>query len=222
MIGRTSDRIGLSAALSGPADPALRFLAETQAAITKKRTGNHQIADAICGYALEGEAPAPVRIDFARDIFAKIDAYEGNVAHSKAAAKAAGASLQELLDLPQPLRDLALETAGERGWTFAGPGVKTMKLGVGGRNVTKLLRIEPGHGAPNHDHTGTEYTLVVSGAFDDGVGHFGPGDISINRPGQIHHPIATHDGVCFAVSVEEGAVAFTGALGVLQRLFTRH
>jgi hypothetical protein len=28
--------------------------------------------------------------------------------------------------------------------------------------------------------------------------------------------------VCFALAVEEGEVAFTGALGVLQRMFTRH
>ena len=76
--------------------------------------------------------------------------------------------------------------------------------------------------APHHDHTGTEYTLVVCGAFEDGTGMFGPGDLSIKRPGQMHHPVALPGGVCLALTVEEGDIALTGALGMLQRLFTRH
>jgi putative transcriptional regulator len=120
------------------------------------------------------------------------------------------------------LREVCLESAGTAGWTFAGPGVRSLTLSTGGLLPAKLLRIEPGQGAPNHDHTGTEYTLVVKGAFEDGTGRFGPGDLSIKRAGQIHHPIAEFGEVCFALAVEEGEVAFTGALGVLQRLFTRH
>jgi putative transcriptional regulator len=51
---------------------------------------------------------------------------------------------------------------------------------------------------------------------------FGPGDLSIKRPGQMHHPVALPGGVCLALTVEEGDIALTGALGMLQRLFTRH
>jgi putative transcriptional regulator len=222
MFGRNTDMIGLSATLAGKVDPALRLLADTQATLNKVRPLNADVIDAIGAQGLESEAPARVGADFAGRVWAKIEAHENTITRSQIAAKAAGASLQELLALPEPVRVLALESAGEAGWTFAGPGVKTMNLNVGGKLATKLLRIEPGHGAPNHDHTGTEYTLVISGAFEDGSGKFGPGDVAVKRAGQIHHPVASASGVCFALTVEEGEVAFTGALGVLQRLFTRH
>lgn len=222
MFGRNTDMIGLMGAVSGQLDPALALLSDTQASVLGVRTGNAGIADIIGGVALEGEYPASVSASFSSDIMAKIEAYEATNAQAKLAATAAGSALAELLSLPQPLRDLCLDTAGTSGWAFAGPGVKSMVLATGGTLPTRLLRIEPGHGAPNHDHTGTEYTLVVKGAFYDGTGYFGPGDLSIKRPGQIHHPVADAGAVCFALTVEEGEIAFTGALGVLQRLFTRH
>jgi putative transcriptional regulator len=222
MFGRNADMIGLSAALAGRVEPALRLLAETQAVLSKTRPLNGDIIDVIGATSLESEAPSSVSGAFERGIWSRIEAHENTITRSQIAARAAGASIEELLALPEPVRDLALDGAGKTGWAFAGPGVKSMSLDVAGKLTTKLLRIEPGFGAPNHDHTGTEYTLVISGAFEDGSGKFGPGDMSIKRAGQIHHPIATQCGVCFALAVEEGEVAFTGALGVLQRLFTRH
>ena len=222
MFGRNTDMIGLMGTVSGQIDPALTLISDTQASVFGARAGNAGLVDILGGIALESERPAPVSASFGNDIMARIDAYEATNAKARAAAIAAGNALEELLSLPQPLRDLCIETAGTSGWEFAGPGVKSMVLNTGGKLPTRLLRIEPGRGAPNHDHTGTEYTLVVKGAFNDGTGYFGPGDLSIKRSGQIHHPVAEAGAVCFALTVEEGEVAFTGALGVLQRLFTRH
>jgi putative transcriptional regulator len=222
MFARNTDMIGLTAALSGQLDPSLALLSETQACVLGVRAGNAGIVDSVGGVSLENEQPAPVRASFADDVMARIEAYEVSCFKAQQAALAAGNALSELLALPQPLRDLSLVAAGGTGWTFAGPGVKSMVIETGGKLPARLLRIEPGYGAPNHDHTGTEYTLVVKGAFYDGSGRFGPGELSIKRPGQIHHPVAEPGDICFALSVEEGEVAFTGALGVLQRLFTRH
>jgi putative transcriptional regulator len=222
MFGRHADIIGLMNGTSGQIDPALSLLSDTQASVMGTRKGNSGIADSIGGFALESERPVSVSPSFGDDILAKIDAFEATNAKAWEAAVAAGNAVDELLSLPQPLRDLCLETAGQSGWAFAGPGVKSMVLNTGGKLPTRLLRIEPGRGAPNHDHTGTEYTLVIKGAFYDGTGYFGPGDLSIKRSGQIHHPVAQPGEVCFALTIEEGGVAFTGALGVLQRLFTQH
>lgn len=222
MFGRNTDIIGLSQVVSGKIDPAFALLSDTQASVMGVRTGNCGIADTLGGLALEAELPARVSTSFAEDIMAKINAYEATTEKAKDAALAAGNAIEELLSLPQPLRDACLVAAGENGWSFAGPGVKSMVLNTGGKLATRLLRIEPGRGAPNHDHTGAEYTLVIKGAFYDGTGYFGPGDLSIKRAGQIHHPIAQAGEVCFALTVEEGSVAFTGALGVLQKLLTRH
>lgn len=222
MFARNTDMIGLTAALSGQLDPSLTLLSETQAGVLGVRSTNAGIVDTLGAISLENEQAVSVRASFADDVMARIEAYEVSCNRAQQAALAAGNALGELLALPQPLRDLSLEAAGGQGWTFAGPGVRSMVISTGGKLPAKLLRIEPGYGAPNHDHTGTEYTLVVTGAFNDGTGRFGPGDLSIKRAGQIHHPVVEAGAVCFALSVEEGEVAFTGALGVLQRLFTRH
>ena len=222
MFGRNTDIIRTSAFHANHVDAALRLLSDTQSALTPTRADNAKVIDAFGSVALDEELPAAVKASFQSDVIAKIDAFEASHAKAKEAAHAAGAALSELLALPQPLRDVSLEAAGQSGWTFAGPGLKSMKLQTGGKLVARLIRIESGFGAPNHDHTGTEYTLVVKGAFHDGHGRFGPGDLSIKRAGQIHHPIAEAGEVCFALTVEEGEVAFTGALGMLQRLLTRH
>lgn len=204
------------------ADPSLRLLVETQAALKGVRSLALNFADVVGGTALEAQAPALVSGNFLADVLARIDALETGHAQAREAVHAAGRGLDELLGLPQPLRDVSLDAAAREGWIFAGPGVKSMALATGGALRAKLLRIEPGHGAPHHDHTGTEYTLVVCGAFEDGTGRFGPGDLSIKRPGQMHHPVALPGGVCIALTVEEGDIALTGALGMVQRLFTRH
>jgi len=204
------------------ADPSLRLLVETQAALKGSASFAADLADVIGGAALEAQEPVAVSDQFLAGVLARIDALEDRDVQAREAVQAAGRALDELLALPQPLRDISLESAACDGWAFAGPGVKSMVLETGGALRTKLLRIEPGYGAPHHDHTGTEYTLVVCGAFEDGTGRFGPGDLSIKRPGQMHHPVALPGGVCLALTVEEGDIALTGALGMLQRLFTRH
>jgi putative transcriptional regulator len=204
------------------ADPSLRLLVETQAALKGISSFSLDFGDVVGGVSLEAQGPVDVSDHFLAGVLAQIDALEDSQGQAREAVHAAGRALDELLGLPQPLRDISLDSAAQEGWTFAGPGVKSMALETGGTLRAKLLRIEPGHGAPHHDHTGTEYTLVVAGAFEDGTGMFGPGDLSIKRPGQMHHPVALPGGVCLALTVEEGDIALTGALGMLQRLFTRH
>ncbi|GIU67119.1 cupin domain-containing protein [Candidatus Phycosocius spiralis] len=203
-------------------DPSLRLLVETQAALKGMRSYSFNLGDMIGGAALEGQNPEPVSEHFLSSVLARIDRFDDITAQALEAAQTAGRSIHELLRLPQPLRDVSLEAAAYQGWTFVGPGMKSMVLETGGELRAKLVRIEPGHGSPQHDHTGTEYTLVVCGAFEDGIERFGPGDLSIKRPGQVHHPIALDNGICIALVIEEGDIALTGALGMLQRLFTRH
>jgi putative transcriptional regulator len=207
-----------------PLPPGLRLLLDTQAAIVSARGDDRRLRDVVGGAALEAQAPAALEPDALERVFARIDDWErGRAATlSAAAARAAGAGLQELLGLPEPVREHALVAMGARGWANAGPGLRVLDLDLADDADVQLLRIEPGHGAPRHDHTGVEHTLVITGAFADGVGRFGPGEVSTCRPGQVHRPIAEPGAICFALTVSEGQVAFTGALGLLQRLFTRH
>lgn len=212
----------LAAYAAGTLAPGLRLLMDTRAAMLVQAAFEQRLADGLAGDFFSAETPSPLAEDALEAALSAIDAVEVTPALSSRAARAAGSALQELLDLPEPLREVALDAAGRKGWKFAGPGLRVMALDVGGIEQVDLLRIEPGHGAPKHDHGGAEYTLVLTGAFADERGCYGPGQVSVQQPGHVHRPIAQPGAVCFALAVTEGPLAFKGALGLVQRLFTRH
>ncbi len=206
----------------GAHDPAVVLLIETQAALRDDVRIVRDAVGLLGGDALETEAPAMLNDNAMSSVFARIDALETGAPRSRMAARAAGAAIQELLDLPDPVREYALMAAGGRGWQMAGPGLKIMDLDVGSDATVQLLRIEPGHGAPSHDHSGIEHTLVLTGAFRDESGVYAAGDLSTRNRGEVHRPIAEPGPICFALAVTEGPIQLRGPLGLLQRLFTRH
>lgn len=218
-------QIGLEVLGGGSHDPAAVLLVETQAALRGDVARIRDAIDMLGGDALEIQAPQALSFDALDSVFARIDALEtgrdGARELTRRAARAAGAALQELLELPEPLREVALDAAGRRGWQFAGPGLKVMELEIGSAGLVQLLRIEPGSGAPRHDHGGTEHTLVVTGAFRDETGLYRSGDLATMKPGDVHRPVAEPGPVCFALAVSDAPPEFTGALGLLTRLLRR-
>lgn len=207
---------------SGAMDPAVRLMLETQGALRAGMGAQTHTVDAVGGAMLESEDPVDMNEGALTAALAGIDAVELDAQEHRVAMQSANAALQELLDLPEPLREHALLAVGATGWKFAGPGIRALNLDVGGTAHAQLLRIEPGFGAPKHDHTGFEHTLVVTGAFADETGRYGVGDIATRRPGEVHRPVAEAGAVCFALAVSDGDIALTGALGLLQRMLTRH
>lgn len=208
-----------SAYAAGTLDPALQLLVETQAAIRDDVRERLSVVDSIGGIFLESESKAPMSFRALERTLEKIDEIEVEPAINIRAAKAAGQTLDELIRLPGPLQERALEASSKAGWKFAGPGLKIMQLDVSDDVTTELLRIEPGHGAPRHTHEGSEYTLVVSGSFTDEMGTYGPGDISVVGTEHTHRPIADDGEICFALAVRDGDLKFSGVLGVMQRIF---
>ncbi|WP_439634641.1 ChrR family anti-sigma-E factor [Glycocaulis sp.] len=211
-----------SGALSGP----MRLLLDTQAALDPQVFELCSDAERIGGVLLTAMAPAPLRPGAMDDLFAILDteaAAAGEagpsqmVNHDSArkAAKLASQSLDELLALPEPVRDLALEAAGN--WQFAGPGVRIMELMREDGAKAELIRLEPGHGVPRHTHDCKEFTLVLCGAFHDGLARYGKGDLSVADPDIEHKPVAEAGEVCIALAVTDGPLAFTGPLGWVQR-----
>lgn len=201
---------------SGRASAPLALLAETQAALAPRARAALGAAEAIASARFEGEAAAPVVLSDA--VLARLDAIgqEQPAKHTQSDALAA-----ELARLPAPLRDVALQAAanGAR-WTFAAPGLRSLLISDENGVRAEVLRIQPGHGAPTHTHEGSEYTLVLEGAFHDGHAHYGVGDISFAHPDLTHRPIAEPGPVCYAFAVTEAPLRFKGALGMVQRLFS--
>ena len=199
--------------------PGLRLM-EATAAVLRSAGAPALPSDVLGGAFLGNEVPFAMAEDAADRALARIAGLEAIDNQSRDAATRAGRSLEEMLTLPDPLREAVFEAMGQgRKWRFLGFGIRGLKLAVSGQGETELLRIEPGHGVAPHDHGAEEYTLVVTGAFHDGHQRFGPGDVNIARPGFVHAPLAEKDEVCFALGVTLGQGArFEGAFGVFQRL----
>lgn len=204
-------------------DPGLKLMAAAAAAL---RAQPVQPDDAVAAAFLEAEPPEALSPDAVDQALARIDQLEAiddrsrqEAARMAGAGKAAGRYLSELTLLPDPVREAvyaAMEAGGR--WLFSGPGLRRLEIPTGGEGKTLLLRIEPGSGVGRHDHHGDEYTLVLTGSFHDGFGHYGPGDLNIGRAGFVHQPIADEGEVCYALGVEFGGAKFDGLLGLVQRL----
>ncbi len=210
-------------ALSGP----MRMLVDAQAQASDDIARQRGDADRLAGALLETMEPAELRDGALDRALAVIDAESVGAgeagpltrdaranAQGRKAANAAGEALNELLRLPDAVRDAALESAG---WTFAGPGVRTMELMRDGAAKAELIRLEPSRGVPRHGHEGREFTLVLCGAFHDGRERYGAGELCVADPEVHHRPVAEEGEVCIALAVTDGPLAFTGPLGWVQR-----
>ncbi len=215
----------MAARASGTLSAPMRLLLDTHSVLKSGVADAALAGDAFGGAVLES-LPAESMADNALEVaLAAIDAIEagtGEAAGSRVinrmdAAKLTQSALSELMNLPAPVRERALACGAQ--WRYAAPGVRRMELMREGNAVAELLRIRPGHGSPAHTHEGMEFTLVLAGAFADGIGRYESGDLCAAGGETTHRPIAGPGETCFALAVTDGALKFTGALGAVQRLF---
>lgn len=205
-----------SAYVSGSLDPAFALLVETQAALRQDVREALEISEVVAGAQLEAAAPVAMSEGALARTLSAIDLLEEAAPASSAAASASGA-LEELLSLPEPLRETALMAAGEKGWSYTGPGLRRLRLNLSDAVEAELHRIEPGAAVPRHTHEATEFTLVIQGGFSDELGSYGPGDMTVKGPEDTHTPVGDDDGVCIVLAVRDGGLRFKGLLGIVQR-----
>ncbi len=95
-------------------------------------------------------------------------------------------------------------------WRRVAPGVQRIRAsGIAGGDLM-LLRIAPGSKLPLHSHGGNELTVILDGAYDDMLGHFGPGDVA-DLDGQTQHQPVTSPGVpCVCVAATDAPLKFSG------------
>lgn len=176
------------------------------------------LSEMISGNFLETAPAARMSEGALERTLAMIDALDAPEEMQRAAGKAAGDALSELLELPEPVRSAALDAAGRQGWQMLGLGLKRLRLDVGSSMDVELYRISAGSKIPRHSHGGNEFTMVLSGGFTDERGSYGPGDVCINGPDDTHQPVADDDEVCYALAVRDGGLRFTGFMGMVQKL----
>ncbi|QKX18468.1 ChrR family anti-sigma-E factor [Microbulbifer sp. YPW1] len=105
-------------------------------------------------------------------------------------------------------------------WRRLSKGLKEARLKTGQcQHEVAFHRIAPGNKVAEHDHRGTEITMVLYGSFSDADGIYSPGDFLVREPGETHRPTATQDHECLCLSVVEAPVALTGLMGKLVNPF---
>ena len=114
--------------------------------------------------------------------------------------------------IPSPLQPYFGASYRALKWRWMGPGMHFIRrTGPSGGNLL-MLRIGPGKRLPVHSHGGSEITQILSGAYDDALGHFGPGDVA-DLDSDIEHQPVTSTGVpCICVSALDAPLRFQGWL----------
>ena len=95
-------------------------------------------------------------------------------------------------------------------WGRVAPGVQRIRAeGVTGGDLM-LLRIAPGSRLPLHSHGGNELTMILDGAYDDLLGHFGPGDVADLDGETLHQPVTAPGVPCICVAATDAPLVFSG------------
>jgi len=100
------------------------------------------------------------------------------------------------------------------------PGAQRIRAsGIDGGDLM-LLRIAPGSKLPLHSHGGSELTMILDGAYDDLLGHFGPGDVADLDGETLHQPVTSPGVPCICVAATDAPLVFSSWMArTLQPLF---
>lgn len=117
----------------------------------------------------------------------------------------------------------SLRTYADGKWKWMGPGVRWQPISAPDDESARvfLLKAAPGTRMPHHTHTGTELTLVLSGAFSHVGGRYGPGDIDEADGSVEHQPIVELGEDCICLVAMEGKLQLLGLVGRVLQPFVR-
>ncbi len=118
-----------------------------------------------------------------------------------------------------PSAPLTLSGLATGRWRWSGPGIAMMPLRARDATDTRLdlIRVTPGTALLEHGHTGFETTMVLQGAFDDGIAQYRVGDFA-EADGEIdHEPRALSGEMCICLIATSGHLSARGLMGRLIR-----
>jgi putative transcriptional regulator len=168
-----------------------------------------RLFEAAGGALLESLAPAPVSPALIEKVFTRIDS--GSVEPPRRPAPRRPSV--DGFALPAPMSDCAIVP-----WRFVHPKLRWARVTVPGapRERVILLKIAAGFSAPEHGHRGLELTQVLYGAFSDGRGLYGPGDlVEADDDVEHHEPRVTADGDCLCLAAVEHPLRINSLVGRL-------
>jgi putative transcriptional regulator len=114
--------------------------------------------------------------------------------------------------LPRPLQPYFGRHWSDLRWRWVAPGVHMIRAPKVSGDTLILLKIAPGKSMPVHSHRGSELTQILKGAYDDELGHFGPGDVADLDSDVEHQPVTSPGVPCICVAALDGPLEFRGWL----------
>jgi putative transcriptional regulator len=168
-------------------------------------------AEGIGGALVDQQQASAVRADRLAGLRAAMLeglAQAGPPGHPPAPAPAPAANDPDRL--PTPLQPYFGASYRALKWRWMGPGMHYIqRRGAGGQTLL-MLRIAPGKSLPVHGHGGTEITQILRGAYDDALGHFGPGDVADLDADTEHQPVTAPGVPCICVAAMDAPLRFPG------------
>lgn len=112
--------------------------------------------------------------------------------------------------VPAPLVPLVGDDLDTIAWEHLAPGVQhyPLPLTPGAKARLHLLKVSPGAMLPEHEHAGSELTLVLRGSYSDASGRYAAGDVADMEPGTQHAPVADANEGCVCLIASEDKIRF--------------
>ena len=114
--------------------------------------------------------------------------------------------------IPSPLCDYIGDSLDDLEWSMVGNGITQHLIETSDSGQARLLRIPSGTALPEHEHSGRELTLVISGGYKDDSGSYSRGDMADIDDGLGHQPIADDGEDCVCLIVTDTPIKFKGIL----------
>ncbi len=152
-------------------------------------------------------------------LMTRIDTQETHKPQPSCPPQQEAAPLRQHGDLPTVIRKMLHKPTK---WQRVTASLSSTSL-VAGQNKygISLQRISAGGRVPQHDHRGTEITVVLKGSFSDEDNVYQQGDFLLKNAGDIHRPMAASNEDCLCLSVEQAPVKLTGIFSRFLNPFLR-
>jgi putative transcriptional regulator len=196
-------------------EPEALFVA-THLTLCKQCRDSLAVLESIGGHTIETVTPMNVGVDV-EALLARAETAP-SATEDKPDAKVATAQKQ-LADTGMPSVLAPYMPEGLK-WRFLAPGVKQVELSLRWNDYpARLVKFPPGYVVPLHTHPGSEYTIVLTGAFEDGADKMQRGDVEVRDEAHRHELRITKDAQCLCLFIADSAPVPLTWLGRILRPF---
>lgn len=195
---------------SGDLDEAFAVIVAAHLAMCPQCRRGLRAAEDVGGALLEEEASVELAAGAVERAMHRLE----SEAPAKPSWKDALTQPESSGDVPLPLRRYVGASLDAVDWKRVAPGVRRRRIALDTPCGSSLymLRIDAGKAMPEHGHGGAEMTLVLSGAYRDSLGVFGPGDIADLDEHVEHQPKVEPGAACVCLVATEAPTRFKGMI----------